>query len=91
MLEHRPSPVAVLNVVRLRGEHQGAAIRVHQGLTVATLHLLARVVAPWPAAFVVFRLRVSSTAAVGEASRPTRSRSNMTKWWFTLPNKLPSR
>src|SRR4051812_47505790 len=29
---------------------------------------------------------MSSTTAVGEASRPTRSRSAMTRWWLIRPN-----
>ena len=35
VLEHRHGAVAVMHVGRLRGEDQGAALRVHQGLELA--------------------------------------------------------
>src|SRR4051794_41822014 len=44
-----------------------------------------------PPLSVVFTLWLSSTTAVGEASRPTRSRSAMTRWWLIRPNSPSSR
>ena len=58
-------------------------------LTLAEAHLIAptlhNVTTP------VFTLWSSITAAVGEASRPTRSRSAITSRWFMVSNKPVSR
>ena len=44
-----------------------------------------------PPASVVFVLWLSISAAVGLASRPARSRSRMTTWWFSASSTPPSR
>src|SRR4051812_31133942 len=44
-----------------------------------------------PPLSVVLTDWLSSTAALGEASRPTRSRSAMTRRWFMVSNKPVSR
>ena len=44
-----------------------------------------------PPLSVVFTLWLSSTAALGDASRPTLSRSVMTRWWLIRRNTPASR
>ena len=66
------------NLIR-RIEHEGTPIRVDQRLALAALDLLAVIVAARPPLSVVLTLWLSSTAGDGEASRPTRSRSAMTR------------
>lgn len=57
----------------------------------AAIDLVSSVVAAQAASLAVFALWLSSTAAVGEASRPARSRSAMTRVWLIRPNNPSSR
>ncbi len=79
-LEHLPGPVAVLDVGGMHLDGEQATIGVGQDMTLTTPNLLARVIAfgtPFCSAVLIDWL--SRIAAVGLASRPTRSRSAMTR------------
>ena len=48
-LQHRPAAVAILDVGRVRFQHQGTPVGVDEGVALSALDLLAGVVAPRPA------------------------------------------
>ncbi len=60
--------------IRLRVEHQGAAVHVHQGLTLAPLHRLASVVVSRSAAFRRFHALILSLSKFGCRARPRWAR-----------------
>jgi hypothetical protein len=60
---------------------QQQARGVDREVPLAALELLGRVVAARPPFSVVLTLWVSRMAAVGLGSRPSRSRSIITRWW----------
>lgn len=72
-------------------QRQETAVGVDHGVTLAPLDLLACIIAAGPPASPVSVLWLSITAAVGLAPRPTRSRSIMTRWWFTPSHSPRSR
>ena len=63
-------------------EDQPSAVGIDHGVTLTPVDLLAGIIAPWATGLCVFTLRLSMIAALGLASRPTRSRSSITSWWF---------
>ena len=67
----------------MRLEYEAAAVRVDEGVTLATIDFLSRIVA--------FTLWLSMIAAEGLASRPTRSRSAITRAWLIFSNTPLSR
>lgn len=79
-LQDRHGPTAVLHAGGLCLENKRSAIGVDHDLTFASLHLLAGIVAAWAAAFGgLDALAVENGCCGGEASRPTRSRSAITR------------
>src|SRR5215218_3607503 len=86
-----PPPVAVLDVGRVRLQHQGTTVGVDEGVALSALDLLAGVIALGPPASVVLTLWLSSTPAEGLAARPLRARSSMTRWWFSRARTQSSR
>ena len=93
--EHRPQPaveplqapqevadaVRVLDVGRVHDHAQQQARAVDRDVALAPLHLLGGVVAARPPFSVVRTLWVSTIAAVGLGSRPSRSRRMTTSRW----------
>jgi hypothetical protein len=65
---------------------QQQARGVDRDVALPALDLLGRVVAARPPFSVVFTLWVSTIAAVGLGSRPSRSRSITTRRWRMLPH-----
>ena len=63
-------------------EDQPSAVGIDHGVTLTPVDLLAGIIAPRATGLGVFTLRLSMIAALGLASRPTRSRSSITSWWF---------
>jgi hypothetical protein len=60
------------------------SLRVDPNVALAPLDLLGGVIAARPPFSVVFTLWLSMMAAVGLASRPSLSRSIVTRWWRIL-------
>lgn len=87
------SSVPILDVGGMHEEADQIALRVGDDVALASLDLLARIVAARPAAFRGFHrlaVDVSMTPALGLASRPAFSRIAMTSAWLIAAN-LPSR
>lgn len=77
--KERAAAVTILNARRMRFEDERASVRIHQGVALAPIDLLAGVVAARTPASVVLTLWLSIIAAEGLASHPTPSRSAMTR------------
>jgi len=75
-LEQRDRTVTILDRSTMSVEHEGTPIGVDEGMTLAALHLLAGIIASRAASLGRLYTWLSSTAADGLASRPTRSRSS---------------
>ena len=80
-IEHQPSAIAVLDIGRVDDDVQQEAERVDEDVPLATLDLLARVIARpierRPPFCAPLALWASMIASVGLASRPTFSRTAM--------------
>lgn len=74
-LQEVPRAIRILDVGRVDDHTEQQARRIHRNVTLAPLHLLGSVVAARAPFSVVFTLCVSTIAAVGLGSRPSRSRS----------------
>jgi hypothetical protein len=107
-LEQRHRPVAVLDRGWVDLQDKEAAIRIDQGVTLASPHLLPCVISARAARLGGFRAlavdhggRRAELAKVPSAkpmegqrrvaSRPERSRSSTTKWWFIASHTPASR
>jgi hypothetical protein len=98
-LQQRHGTVAVLDRGRANLRHQQPPVRVHLGASRACRQVWRlRPLTFFPASYprgppasVVFTLWLSITAADGLASRPDRSRSSATKWWFIASHTPASR
>ena len=73
--------VRVLHVGGVDDHAEQQARGVDRDMPLAALDLLCRIPAARPPFSVVFTLWVSITAALGLGSRPSRSRSIITRWW----------
>src|SRR4051794_9792531 len=96
--EHRPQPrveplqaleeiadaVRVLDVGGVDDHAEQQARGVDPDVPLPAPHLLRRVVAAGPPFSVVLTLWVSTMTALGLGSRPSRSRSSITRWWRML-------
>ena len=74
-------PVRVLDVRRVDDHAQEQARGVDPDVPLPALDLLGGVVAARPPFSVVLTLCVSTMAALGLGSLPSRSRSITTRWW----------
>src|SRR4051794_888265 len=96
--EHRPQPrveplqaleeiadaVRVLDVGGVDDHAEQQARGVDPDVPLPAPYLLRRVVAAGPPFSVVLTLWVSTMTALGLGSRPSRSRSSITRWWRML-------
>ena len=77
-IQDQKSAVAVLQVGRMDGDGEDQAEGIDEEMTFLAFDLLARVIARRvdmrPPFSALFTLWLSITAALGEASRPSRSR-----------------
>ena len=72
-------PVRVLDVGRVDDHAEQQAAGVDRDVALPALDLLGGIVAAGPPFSVVFTLRVSTMTALGLGSRPSRSRSSITR------------
>ena len=72
--QHHPRAVAVLNVRRMHSNGEQPPEGIYGDMPLATLDLLARIVAAFPPFSVVLTDWLSIMAALGLVSRPTRAR-----------------
>ena len=79
LLQQIPSAVGVLNIGGVDNDTQKQSQRIDGNMALAPLHLLGGIVAAGPPFSVVLTLWVSMMAALGLASRPSLSRSVMTR------------
>jgi hypothetical protein len=78
--EQRPAAVAILNARRMRFEQERTSVGVDDDVALAPVDLLACIIAARATGFRgLDTLWLSMIAAEGLASRPTRSRSTMTR------------
>jgi hypothetical protein len=78
-LEQIPCALSILNVGRMHDHTEQQPLRVDRNLALAPLDLFGGIVAARPPFSVVFTLWLSMMAAVGLASRPSLSRSIVTR------------
>jgi hypothetical protein len=78
-LEQIPCALGILNVGRMHDHTEQQPLRVDRNLALAPLDLLGGIVAARPPFSVVFTLWASMMDAVGLASRPSLSRSIVTR------------
>ena len=79
--EEIADPVRVLHVGGVDGDAEQQTRGVDRDVALPALDLLGGIVAARPPFSVVLTLWVSTTAALGLGSRPSRSRSITTRWW----------
>src|SRR4051794_3250153 len=79
--EEIADPVGVLHVGGVDDDAEQQTRGVDRDVPLPAPDLLGRVVAARPPFSVVLTLWVSTIAAVGLGSRPSRSRSITTRWW----------
>ena len=89
--QHDRRAVTVLYAGGLRLEDQPAPVGIHHDLALAALHLLARIVAGRTAALGGLDALAVEDDRVGDASRPTCSRSATTREWLMAWNRPLSR
>ena len=77
--QDKKGSVAILDVGRMDGNRQQKSQRIDGDMALAPVYLLAGIVAADPPFSVVFTLWLSRIAAVGLASRPSCSRTAITK------------
>src|SRR5262249_5751769 len=73
--QHQLAPVSICLVCWMDDGLQEEALRIHQDMPLASLHLLAAVVATRPPFSVVLTDWLSRMAALGLTSRPARRRA----------------
>jgi hypothetical protein len=79
LVQQIPGAVGVLDIGGVDNDAQKQSQRIDRDMALAPLHLLGGIVAARPPFSVVLTLWVSMTAALGLASRPSLSRSVMTR------------
>ena len=90
-LENIGCAVAVLNVGGMDEDEDQKSAGVGDDVPLATLDLLARVIARYPPLSVVLTDWLSMTPAVGLASRPACSRAVITSRWLIVVSRPLSR
>lgn len=90
-LEHRLRTIAVLDVGAMNLDRQEPPVGVGQDVPLAPVDAFSGVI-PFESPFwsAVRTVWLSMIAAEGDASRPARSRSAMTRVWWIFP-QTPSR
>ena len=78
-LEQIPCALGILDVGRMHDHTEQQSLRVDPNVALAPLDLLGGIIAARPPFSVVFTLWLSMMAAVGLASRPSLSRSIVTR------------
>ena len=89
--EHIDGPIPVLDIGGMDEDEDEVAAGIGQDVALATLDLLARIIAANPPLSVVLTLWLSITPALGEASRPSTSRRFITSTVLMLANNPLSR
>jgi len=84
--EHIDGPIPVLDIGGMDEDEDEVAAGIGQDVALATLDLLARIIAANPPLSVVLTLWLSITPALGEASRPSISRRFITSMVLMLSN-----
>src|SRR3954447_9873520 len=84
-----PDTVGILDVGGVDDHAEQQAAGVDRDVPLPTPYLLGRVVAARPPFSVVLTLCVSTIAALGLGSLPSRSRSITTRWW-RMPSHTPA-
>src|SRR5437588_8278150 len=77
LCQHQFGSILVLYAGRVDYSFQQQTLSIYKNVTLASIHLLACIVAAWPPFSEVLTDWLSMTAALGSASLPSRTRSSV--------------